>query len=111
MEEAKIQNQFLAESILKAGQMILGPNMERLPQIVKVFGEICQKKQSDAETLEALSVIIANMSQDAAIAEQFKSLCDSQLNEEEKARVLDTYNKCNEEIRSKVMARIAWFNQ
>lgn len=62
MEEAKIQNQFFAESILKAPAAIYGPNYERLEQVVTILGEICWKKQSEDETLEMLSVVIANVS-------------------------------------------------
>ena len=64
MEEAHIQNKFLSEAILKNPTFILGANYERLEQFVGILGEICSKKQSEAETLEMLSVIVANMSQD-----------------------------------------------
>lgn len=65
MEEAKIQNEFLAECILKNPTYILGQQYERLEKFVLILGEICTKKQSDPGTLDMLSVIIANMSQDA----------------------------------------------
>lgn len=104
MEEAKIQNQFLAESILKAPAQVIGTNGERLEQVVTIMGEICWKKQSDEETLEKLSVVIANLNQDSAIGPQFQTLCESKLSEEGRARLTTTYNKCNEEIRQKVAA-------
>jgi len=64
MEEAHIQNLFLSEAMIKNPTFILGANYERLEQFVTILGEICCKKQSDAKSLEMLSVIVANMSQD-----------------------------------------------
>lgn len=69
---------------------------------MKIFGEICQKKQCETHTLDKLAVIIANMSQDGAISGQFKTLCD-QLSEQEKQRISEVYNRCNEEVRANVM--------
>ena len=105
LEEAKIQNELLSISLIKAPQTILGASLERLPQIVKILGEVCQKKQSEPETLEKLSVAIANLSQDGASAEQFKNLCMG-LSEEAKGRVSDLNSKCNEEVRAKVAASL-----
>lgn len=62
MEEAQVQNSFLATSILSNPNFILGAQYERLEQFVVILGEICGKKQSDNDTLEKLSVIIANIS-------------------------------------------------
>ena len=62
MEEAKVQNEFLADSMLKAPSVILGANMERLEKLVLILGEICHKKQSDEGTLDKLAVVVANMS-------------------------------------------------
>ena len=44
MEEAKIQNEFLAQSILKMPTYILGQQYERLEKFVMILGEICTKK-------------------------------------------------------------------
>jgi hypothetical protein len=55
-------------------------------------------------TLDKLSVVIANLSQNQGIAGQFNSLIDTKLSEENKARVSNLYSKCNEEVRAKVMA-------
>lgn len=71
LEEAKIQNEFLAVSLLKSPQFVIGANLERLEQIVKILGEICYKKQCEQFTLEKLSVVIANLSSDPAIGPQF----------------------------------------
>jgi len=107
MEEAKIQSQFLAEALMKSPAFILGDQYERLERVVMIFGEICCKKQSEPETLDMLSVIIANISQDANLAGQFKTLCESKLNEENRGRILETYNKCSEEVRQRVQAHMA----
>ena len=71
------------------------------------MGEICCKKQSDPDTLDMLSVIVANISQDGNLAGQFKTLCENKLNEESRGRILDVYNKCNEVVRQKVQAFLA----
>jgi len=107
MEEAKVQNEFLAENLLKNPQGMLGASGERLEQVVVILGEICWKKQSDDETLEMLSVVIANLSQDAAAGASFQALCEAKLSEEFRARLTTTYNKCNEDVRQKVAAKIA----
>jgi len=61
MEEAQILNKYFAETLLKDPTFILGQQMENL---VRILGEICCKKQSDQVTLNMLSVIVANISQD-----------------------------------------------
>ena len=71
LEEAKTQNDFLADLLLKSSSHVVGAGLERLPQVVAILGEVCQKKQSEVETLEKLSVVIASLSQDPAVAEQF----------------------------------------
>jgi len=65
----------LANSILKSPIFILGAQYERLEKFVVILGEICTKKQSEPDTLEKLSVIIANISQDANLGGQFQTLC------------------------------------
>lgn len=99
MEEAHTQNAFLATAVLKNPNFILGAQYERLERFVVILGEICTKKQSQPETLEKLSVVIANISQDANLGAQFQTLCTSKLNEENRARVTDVWQKCNEEVR------------
>ena len=71
MEEAKIQNKFFAENMLKSGPDMIGAQGERLEQVVIILGEICWKKQSDDETMEMLSVVVANLSQDAVAGPHF----------------------------------------
>lgn len=107
MDEAKIQNKFLGEAILRNPTAMLGAAYERLEQFVVILGEICTKKQSDPQTLEMLSVIVANISQDANLADNFKILCESKLKEENRNNILDVYNKCNQEVRDKVQAHLA----
>jgi len=63
LEEAKMQNEILADGMLKAPQVLLGEDYGRLEAIVVILGVICQKKQSSPETLDKLAVIIANLSQ------------------------------------------------
>ena len=87
--------------------LVLGTSYERLEQFVMILGEICCKKQSELETLEMLSVIVANMSQDANLAGQFKTLCESKLSEESRGRILDVYNKVNEDVRQRVQTKLA----
>ena len=107
MDEAKIQNKFLAEAILRSPNTILGANYERLEQFVVILGEICTKKQSEQITLEMLSVIVANISQDPNLAANFKSLCDSKLKEESKVHIMEVYNNCNQAVRDTVQAHLA----
>lgn len=107
MEEAHTQNAYLATAVLKEPTVILGAQYERLEQFVVILGEICTKKQSEPATLEKLSVIIANISQDANLGAQFQSLCTSKLSEENRGRVTEVWQKCNDEVREKVFASIA----
>ena len=102
LEEAKIQNELLAVSLLKAPQIIIGEGLERLPHLVTILGEICQTKQCEHSTLQKLSVVIANISQDAGVSDKFKTLCEA-LGEEQKTRISDTYSKCDAEVRANVM--------
>ena len=95
MDEAKTQNKFLCEAVLRNPPAILGGANERLEQFVVILGDVCNKKQADQLTLEMLSVIIANISQDANLADNFKVLCESKLKEECRNNVSDVYNKCN----------------
>jgi hypothetical protein len=107
MDEAKIQNKFLSETVLRSPAAILGENNERLEQIVVILGEICTKKQSDAITLDMLSVIIANISQDGGLANAFKQLCETKLKEESRNHMMEVYNHCNQEVRDRVQAHIS----
>jgi len=93
--------------VLTNPALVLGTSYERLEQFVMILGEICCKKQSELETLEMLSVIVANMSQDANLAGQFKTLCESKLSEESRGRILDVYNKVNEDVRQRVQTKLA----
>ena len=106
LEEAKIQNELLAVALLKNPVAILGQEKERLGQVVKILGEVCQKKQSEEHTLQKFSVAIANMSQDPAIQASFAQM-SSQLDEEQKGRITEVYNRCNEEVRANVMHAIS----
>lgn len=107
MEEAQIQNQFLAEAMLSQPMFILGPNNQRLERFVTILGEVCCKKQSEQITLDMFSVIIANISQDPNLAGVFRTLCETKLGEESRGRILETYNKCSEEVRGRVQAHLA----
>lgn len=107
MDEAKTMNKFLAQATLRDPASIFGQNYERLEQYVVILGEICHKKQSDAITLDTLSVIIANISQDNNLANTFKTLCDAKLSPEGRQNVLETYNRCNQEVRDRVQAELA----
>ena len=107
MEEAHIQNEYLAQAVLKSPNYILGQQYERLEQFVVILGEICCKKQYEPDTLDMLSVIVANISQEANLAMQFKTLCENKLNEENRSRILEVYNKCNQEVRNKVQVLLS----
>ena len=62
--EAKEQNEFLAEAFMKQPNLILGQNNERLEQFVTILGTICDPEQAEEETMDRLSVIVANLFQD-----------------------------------------------
>jgi hypothetical protein len=74
LEEAKINNEFLAEMLFKRHQVILGANNERLEHMVQVLGEICTPKQSNEDTLDSLKVLIAEFS-NGNLREAFTELC------------------------------------
>jgi hypothetical protein len=93
--------------VLKNPNYILGQQYERLEQFVVILGEICCKKQSEPDTLDMLSVIVANISQEPNLAMQFKTLCENKLNEENRSRILEVYNKCNQEVRNKVQVLLS----
>ena len=57
----------LAEMMMANPQALLGANYERLEQFVVVLGTICDSEQSNEDTMARLSVIIANMFQDATL--------------------------------------------
>lgn len=99
MVESKEQNQQLAEMMMANPSNILGANNEGLEHFVTVLGTICDEEQSNADTMMRLSVIIADLFQDANLGPQCKAIAEGKLTEEQKNRVQDTYNKCNEEIR------------
>lgn len=102
MDEAKIMNKFLAKAILVNPTSILGNNYERLEQFVVILGEVCNKKQSDSITLDMFAVIIANLSQDANLGGTFKTLCEAKLKADGSQSLIETYNRCNQEVRDRV---------
>ena len=44
LEEAKIQNEYFAEMLMKRPQVITGPNNEGLEQLAIILGTISSKK-------------------------------------------------------------------
>ena len=83
MEEAKDQNDFLADSLLRDPKAVLGPEYERLEELVMILGEVCSKKgQCEPATLEKFAVLLADISNDAALAGPFLGFCQSKLTEE-----------------------------
>ena len=108
MDEAKEQNDFLANTLLKNPKFILGESYERFEQFIKILGEVCtnKSKQCEPETVEKYSVIIAEMSQDATLGGQLNQLMQNNLNDEQRSKVQEVLGKCNEEVRAKVMASL-----
>jgi hypothetical protein len=102
--ESKEQNQQLAEMMMANPQALLGANYEALEHFVTVLGTICDTEQSNADTMMRLSVIIANLFQDANLGPQCKAIAEGKLTEEQKNHVQETYNNCNEEVRQSVAA-------
>lgn len=85
--EGKEQNEFLVESFMKQPAIILGENNQRLEKFVNILGTICDTEQSEADTMDRLSVIVANLFQDPNLGTQVQAIAEGQLSEEEKARV------------------------
>ena len=85
--EAKEVNEFLAEAFMKQPQVFLGQNNERLEQFVSILGTICDPEQADEDTIDRLSVIVANLFQDQALGSQVQAIAEGKLSEEEKNRV------------------------
>lgn len=69
MEEAKDQNEFLADTLLRDPKALLGAEYERLEQLVMILGEVCSKKgQCEPATLDKIAVILADMGNDQNLA-------------------------------------------
>lgn len=106
LEEAKIQNEYFAEMLMKRPAAIMGQNYEGLEQAVTILGTITHKKQSSQETLDTLSVALSEISANPEISAQFQEICLAKLTEEQRSRMSDLYSKCNEEIRQQVAQRM-----
>ena len=106
LEEAKIQNEYLAAMLMKRPMLVMGQNHEGLEHLVTILGAISSKKQSSPETLDALSVVISEISGNADINSKFQEICQAKLSEEQRSRLSDLYSKCNEEVRQQVAQRM-----
>lgn len=82
LEEAKMQNEFLAEMVMKRPAAVLGANNEGLEHFVVILAAICSKKQSSQDTLDTLSVVISEMSANPEIGGRFQEICQAKLSEE-----------------------------
>ena len=82
LEEAKMQNEYFAEMLMKRPQVITGPNNEGLEQLAVILGTISSKKQSSPETLEILSVVLSEISNNGNINTKFQEICTAKLTEE-----------------------------
>lgn len=86
LEEAKLQNEFLAELLFKKHQLILGANNEGLEHLVTILGTICTSKQSSEDTLDCYKVLISEFS-GGKLGEAFTELCKVKLTEEQRSRI------------------------
>jgi hypothetical protein len=99
MEEAHGCNEFLAEAVLRDPQTIFAPDNSRFEKFVIILGTICNKKQSEENTLNKLAVIIGNLSNDPTYGSLFQSICLNKLDEEKRSKISDVYSTLSDEVR------------
>jgi len=71
VEEAKLQNEFLAHLLQENPLIVLGEQYQRFEQVVILLSDITQKKYVSEETGAKLSQLLKGMANDATFGPQF----------------------------------------
>ena len=79
VEEAKIQNEILAEMLTEHPQVIIGEQYQRFEQVVVILGEILDKKYITEQTGVKLATFIKNAAADPNLGAHFKVIYENKL--------------------------------
>lgn len=87
IEEAKLQNEFIASLLQEHPLLILGEQYQHFERIVILLSDITQKKYVTDETGLKLAGLIANMSKDPNFGPQFQTIYQNKLTSEQQERI------------------------
>lgn len=87
IDEAKIQNEFIASMLHEQPLLILGDQYQYFERIVILLSDIIQKKFVTEETGLKLAAIISNMSKDPNFGPQFQTIYQNKLTSEQQDRI------------------------
>lgn len=87
VDEAKLQNDLLADLLVGNPTAVLGEQYQRFEQIVILLSDITQKKYVSDETGIKLTNIIKGMANDATFSAQFNTVCTNKLTVDQQERI------------------------
>ena len=87
IEEAKLQNEFIACLLQEQPLLILGEQYQHFERIVVLLSDITQKKYVSDETGLKLATLISNMSKDPTFGPQFQTIYHNKLTSEQQERI------------------------
>ena len=92
IDEAKVQNELVADLLAANPVAILGEQYQRFEQVVILLSDITQKKYVNDETGVKLSNIIKGMASDATFSAQFNTVCANKLTADQQERIKNALN-------------------
>jgi len=92
VEEAKIQNEILADLLLEHPQALIGDQYQRFEQLVVILGEILDKKYITEQTGVKLAGFIKQATADPNLGSHFKVIYENKLSQESQARIQKAMN-------------------
>lgn len=87
VEEAKLQNEFLAQLLIENPAVVLGQDYQRFEQVVILLSDIANKKYLNDETAPKIATIIQNMAADGTFGPRFQLIYQNKLTVEQQERL------------------------
>lgn len=92
VDEAKVQNEFLAQILTENPTLVIGEQYQRFEQIVILLSEITNEKYVTPETGHKLATILKNMASNPTFSEQFWTIVNNKLVEKAKNNIQNAIN-------------------
>lgn len=92
IDEAKVQNDFLADILVSNPTLVLGEQYQRFEQIVILLSEITNEKYVTEETGKKLATIIKNMASHETFSQQFWTIVNNKLVEKAQNNIKNAIN-------------------
>lgn len=87
VEEAKVQNELLADLLQVNAVAVLGEQYQRFEQVILILADISKQKYLNEATVPKIQALVKNISTDATFGPQFQLIFQNKLTEEQQQRL------------------------